>query len=152
MSCAGKPCAFEQAHQKWIAGDFVAFMGLMHDDIEWIVNIDGTKVPYAASAVGKEDLRWRLQHMMDTFAIASFVIESFEHSGDACHSVVQLRYVHKRTGEPLDIKVRFTGWAQDGLVVRCEERADAAYVEAYEKFVRFLEDGNRSLGSDPSHN
>jgi hypothetical protein len=64
--------------------------------------------------------------------------------------VVQLLYVHKRTGEPLDVKVRFTGWQRDGLVVRCEERADAAYVEAYDRFVQYLEDGDGRSATSPA--
>lgn len=140
-------CAFEQAHLKWIAGDFIAFMALFDEDIVWIVNIDGINVPYASSALGKEDLRWRLQHMMDVFSIDAFNVELIEHGPETCRSVVQLGYIHKRTGEPLDVKLRFTGWARDGRLVRMEERADASYVEAYAKFVQYLEDSGNGKAS-----
>jgi ketosteroid isomerase-like protein len=142
MPCRGHPgpCLFEQAHQAWIAGDFLAFMDLFHDDIVWLVNMDGINAPFASSAVGKEDLRWRLQHMMDVFSIDGFNIETMEHGFDSCRSEVRIHYVHRRTGEPLDVMVRFTGWQKDGLLVRFEERADAAYVAAYTRFVQYLMD------------
>jgi|LNFM01.1.fsa_nt_gb hypothetical protein len=142
MPC-GHPelCLFEKAHLLWRKGDFEGFMALYHDDILWVVNIDGIDVPYASSAVGKEDLRWRLQHMMDTFDIEGFDLESIQHGPEYCRSVVHLVYIHKTTREPLDVKIRFTGWEKDGVLVRFDERSDAAYVEAYNRFVHFLEAG-----------
>ena len=136
-------CAFEQAHVMWQAGDFAAFMALFDEDIDWRVNLDGITVTYASSAVGKEDLRWRLLHMMDTFDISRFEVEAIEHGPECCRSVVNLIYIHKGTREPLDVKVRFAGWEKDGLLLRFEERADTAYVEAYNRFVRYLEDSKR---------
>jgi ketosteroid isomerase-like protein len=132
-------CNFEIAHQKWIVGDLAGFLALFDDDILWRVNIDGINAPFASSALGKEDLRWRLQHMMDVFHINGFAVESLEHGPDCCRSVVRLDYVHKATNEPLNVKVRFTGWAENGRFVRFEERADAAYVDSYTRFVRYLE-------------
>ncbi len=140
MPC-GHPgtCLFEQAHVLWRSGDFAGFMALFHEDILWLVNIDGINVPYASSAVGKEDLRWRLQLMMDTFEITGFDMEAIEHGPESCRSLVHLLYVHKTTREPLDVKIRFTGWEKDGVLVRFDERSDAAYVEAYARFVHYLE-------------
>ena len=148
MPCMGsqETCTFEQAHLKWIAGDFEAFMSLMSDDIEWLVNIDGIQAPFASSAVGKDDLRWRLQHMLDVFSIASFRVEQFEHGPEVCRSAVRLVYIHRATGEPLDVMVRFTGIERDGLLVRMGEQADAAYVAVYARFVKFLEDSQREAG------
>jgi len=132
-------CAFEVAHQTWAAGDFAGFLAGLDDDIEWIVHMDGIAMPYVLSSIGKEDLRWRLQHLMTIFHIDRFDVETFVHGTDACRSVVSICYVHRGTGEPLDVKLRFTGWQAGGVLVRCEERSDAAYVSAYDRFVRFLE-------------
>ena len=132
-------CVFETAHQKWIAGDLEGFLAQFDDNIVWHVNIDGLSVPYAASAVGVEDLRWRLQHMMDTFSIDRFAVEWITHGAQSCRSSVHIVYVHRATGEPLDVKLRFIGWQHDGRLVRMEEQADAAYVEAYSRFVHHLE-------------
>jgi hypothetical protein len=35
----------------------------------------------------------------------------------------------------LDIKVRFHGWVENGLLKRIEEMHDARYIEVYERFV-----------------
>jgi hypothetical protein len=35
----------------------------------------------------------------------------------------------------LDIKVRFHGWVENGLLKRIEEIHDARFIEAYERFV-----------------
>ena len=141
MPCGAKSgnCAFEQGHKAWIAGDLAGFLSKFADDIVWIVNMDGVGVPYASSAVGKEDLRWRLQHLMDTFAINRFSVNLIEHGPDACRSVVSILYLHRNTGEPLDVKLRFAGWQRDGVIVRMEESSDAAYVAAYDRFVQYLE-------------
>ena len=140
MPC-GHPnaCTFEQSHQAWVSGDFEAFMAGFAEDILWTVNIDGIGVPYASSAVGKEDLRWRLTHMMETFEIAGFDIEAMEHGEETCRSLVQICYVHRTTREPLMVKLRFKGWQQADVIVRMEESTDAPYVEAYNRFVRYLE-------------
>jgi len=144
MPCGGPgACAFEQVQLSWIAGDLKGLIHLLHEDIVWMVNVDGITVPYASSAVGREDLRWRLQHMMDTFDTSGFDIEQMEHGADACRARVRCQYVHRATGEILDVIVRFTGWEQDGLMVRFEERADAAYVEAFTRFVTFLQANQR---------
>lgn len=139
-------CSFEKAHQAWAAGDFAGFLAGLDNDIEWIVNMDGISIPYVLSSVGKEDLRWRLEHLMNTFRIERFNVESFVHGPDVCRSVVSICYVHRGTGEPLDVKLRFTGWQRDGVLVRCEETSDAAYVAAYDRFVRFLEAARNGNG------
>lgn len=146
MSCRATTgrCAFEASHEAWAAGDFAGFLAGLHDNIEWIVNMDGIAMPYVLSSIGKEDLRWRLQHLMNIFRIERFDVEQVVHGADTCRSVVSISYVHRGTGEPLDVKLRFTGWQAGGVLVRCEERSDAAYVSAYDRFVRFLEADRQS--------
>jgi ketosteroid isomerase-like protein len=48
-------------------------------------------------------------------------------------------YKHKKTTERLDIRIRFRLWVRDGLITRLEEYHDAPYVEAFERFVSFLQ-------------
>ena len=143
MACGDTgACLFERAHQAWIAGDLEGLLALYDDAIEWIVYIDGITAPFASSAVGKDDLRWRLVHMLNIFSIDGFSVELMEHGPDVCRSMVHVFYVHRATGEPLDVKVHFSGWERGGRLVRFEERADAAYVEAYSRFIHFLEETN----------
>lgn len=128
--------AFRRAHVVWNDGDIEGLLSLMSDDIVYSVNVDG--IPYAASAIGKHDLRARLQILLDTFVIDAFVAESIVHEPEFSRSTVLGYYKHKKTGERLDIKVRFRVWMRDNVIFRMEENHDAAYIEAFERFVRYL--------------
>ncbi|MBX9925933.1 MAG: nuclear transport factor 2 family protein [Hyphomicrobiaceae bacterium] len=134
---------FVRAHLAWQASDLSAFLDLLHDDILYLVNVDGITVPYASSAVGKEDVRFRLQYLLDTFQVDEFSLEGLEQTTDYGRSRIKGSYLHKQTGERLDVKITFIGWIRDGLLYRIEERHDAAYVVAFERFVRYLD---RSAG------
>lgn len=109
------------------------------DQIIWTVNVDGIAMPFAASALGLEDLRWRLQHLRTVFEIDSFELVHLTHGADHCRSRVHLVYVHRKARETLDIVITFAGWQREGLLVRMEETADAGYVGAYDRFIRFLQ-------------
>jgi ketosteroid isomerase-like protein len=137
MSLSDERVVFHQAHLAWADGDLEAFLALLADDIVHVVNVDG--VPYAASAHGKVEVRARFQVLLDTFVVNAFVVESLVHGPEYSRTVVLGYYKHKRTGERLDIRVRFQGWVRDGLLVRIEEHHDAAYVEAFQRFVAHLE-------------
>ena len=128
-------CVFERAHLAWEAGDFERFLSYIHDDIVYTVNVDGLQVPYAMSAVGKADVQDRLQLLLDTFRVVKFKTERLVHGDDFSRSLVHGVYLHRKTGEVLDVKVRFMGWLKDGLLVRIDEIHDAKFVEAFERFV-----------------
>jgi len=146
MSLENERAAFHQAHLAWADGDFERFMSFIDDDIVYTVNVDGYQVPYASSAVGKDEVRWRLQLLLDTFFVAAFVVESLVHEPELSRTTVLGFYKHKQTGERLEVKVRFLGWVRNGLLTRIEEYHDAAYVESFERFVRHLQD---AAGNSP---
>lgn len=139
MSSGRESMVVEEAHLAWAAGDFTHFMSLIDEDIIYIVNVDGMQVPYAMSAVGREDVRYRLQMLLDTFVVETFEIEQLVHEAEVTRTRVHGVYRHKKTGEILDIKLRFRGWVRDGLLVRIEEMHDARYIEAFERFVFFMQ-------------
>jgi ketosteroid isomerase-like protein len=126
---------FVRAHEKWEAGDFEGFLNLLADDITYIVNVDGIQVPYAMSAVGKADVEDRLQLLLDNFFVTKFTAERIIHEEEFSRSLVHGVYRHKKTGEILDVKVRFRAWIKGGLITRMEEIHDARFIEAYERFV-----------------
>lgn len=138
--------AFYRAHIAWGAADFDGFMSLIDEDIIYLVNVDGLAVPYASSAVGKEDVRQRFQLLLDTFVVEAFIVESLVHEAEYSRSVVLGRYQHKKTGERLEIKIRFLGWVRDGLITRIEEYHDAAYIEAFARFVAHLQAAAEAMG------
>lgn len=139
MAIADERAAFHLAHLAWGAGDFDGFMALIADDIVYTVNVDGEQLPYAASTVGKEQVRQRMLLLLDTFVVNAFVMEHLVHEPTYSRSSVLGYYTHKKTGEYLEIKIRFRGWVKDGLITRLEEYHDAAYVEAFHRFVTHLQ-------------
>ena len=138
---------FLQAHHAWARGDFAAFMAFIDEDITYIVNVDGMQVPYAMSAVGKADVAFRLQLLLDTFEVKTFAVENLVHEAESSRSLVLGVYRHKNPDEILDIRVRFRGWVTDGLLTRLEETHDARYIEAFERFVFFMETAARDAGA-----
>jgi hypothetical protein len=47
--------------------------------------------------------------------------------------------VHRKTRERLDVRVRFRVRVQNGLITRVDEYLDAPYIEAFQRFVTYLE-------------
>ncbi len=92
------------------------------------------QVPYAMSAVGKTDVQDRLQLLLDTFVVTKFAPEKMVDEAEHSLSVVHGVYRHKKTGEILDIKLRFRAWIANGLITRLEEIHDARFIEAYGAF------------------
>lgn len=131
---------FLRGHELWGTGRFDDFMQMMHEDILYIVNVDGQQVPYAMSAVGRHDLRDRFELLLRTFNVTHFELLGIHPEPEHITSQVHGIYQHKATGEILDVKVRFRAWINsDRMFTRLEEIHDARYVEAFERFVFFIE-------------
>lgn len=139
MTLADERRIVETAHRLWGDGDLEGFLACFTDDIVYNVNVDDQQVPYAASAIGKDAVRQRLQLLRDTFEIQAFVIESMIHAPDYTRTRVLGFYKHRRTGERLDIFPHFHVYVRDGLLCRVDELHDAAYIEAFQRFVTYLE-------------
>ncbi len=127
--------AFHQAHLAWERGDIDGFMAHLHDEIVYLVNVDGIQVPYAMSALGKHDAYERLSFLIHTFVVEQFSLEKLVHETDHSWSVVHGIYRHRKTGEVLETKLRFKGWMSAGKITRLEETLDANYIQAFERFV-----------------
>lgn len=139
MTLADERRIVETAHRLWGDGDLEGFLSCFTDDIVHNVNVDGQQVPFAASATGKEAVRRRLQLLLDTLEVQAFVIESLIHTAECTKTRVLGFYKHKVTGERLDIFPHFHAYVRDGLVYRLDEIHDAPYVEAFQRFVTYLE-------------
>lgn len=143
MTLADERKIVETAHRRWGDGDLQGFLACCTDDIVHNVNVDGEQVPYAASATGKEAVRQRLQLLLDTLDVQAFVIESQIHTAECTKTRVLGFYKHKVTGERLDIFPHFHAYVRDGLIYRLDEIHDAPYVEAFQRFVNYLETAAR---------
>jgi ketosteroid isomerase-like protein len=139
MPSRAERAAFEQAHTLWASGDLEGFLDLFTEDVLYNVNVDGLAVPYAASALGKEDVRQRLQFLLHVFTVDRFEPEIIVDEGDRWRSLVVGHYTHRKTGEVLKVRIRFRVWFRDGLISRMDEHHDAAYVEAFQRFVFHLQ-------------
>lgn len=137
MSIAEDRAIVLKAHELWAEGKLDEFMSCLAEDIVYNVNVDG--VDYAASANGKAEVRQRFQLLLDTLWVQAFVVEEIVHEADFTRTRVLGFYKHKRTGEWLDIEPRFRCYVRNGLLARIDELHDAPYVEAFARFVRFIE-------------
>ena len=138
MPLADDRSAFLQALEAWKAQDLDQLLTFVAEDILYLVNVDGIQVPYAMSAVGKEDLRGRLQLVIDTFALQTYSIDKIVHEPDHSRALAHGVYRHRATGEILDIRLRFCAWFAEGLIVKVHELHDASYITAFEQFVFHL--------------
>jgi ketosteroid isomerase-like protein len=137
--------AVRLALERWAAGDIEGTLAQFSEDVLYLINVDGIAVPFASSTLGKEDLRQRLQLILDTFQKERLERESIVHEADHTRVVVLAQYKHKGTGERLCARMRLRYWVENGLIVRVEERRDARYVEAFQRFVRHIEKEARSV-------
>lgn len=139
MTLANERKIVEKAHLFWGESDLEGLLSCFTDDIVYNVNVDGKQVPYAASAIGRDAVRLRLQLLLDTFEVQAFVIESIIHTAECTKTRVLGFYKHKVTGERLDIFPHFHAFVRNGLIHRLDEIQDAPYVEAFQRFVAYLE-------------
>lgn len=144
MPLAKERSAVLRALDCWGAGDLEGTLAAFSEDVLYLINVDGIAVPYASSSLGKEDLRHRLELVLDTFDKEVFEIESLVHESEFTRAVVFAHYKHKNLGERLIARIRLRYWVKDGLIVRVDERRDAQYVEAFQRFILQIENDGRS--------
>ena len=138
MSLEEDGAVFRQAVRNWSDGNLDGVLALLGDDVVHTVNVDALKIPWASSAVGKADVSARLKLIIDTFGVDAFVIENLVYEEEELRAAVLGYHVHRKTGERLDVRLRFRVRVRDGLIVRLDEFLDAAYIDAFERFVRYL--------------
>ena len=131
---------FRLAVRHWNDGDLEGVLSLIADDIIHVVNVDALEIPWVSSAEGKLALTARLMLIAATFDINAFIIESLVHEKDDIRATVLVYHTHKKTRERLDIRVRFRVQVKNGLIVRMDEFLDAAYIDAFNRFVKYLEE------------
>jgi ketosteroid isomerase-like protein len=146
MSLEEDGAVFRQAVRNWSDGNLDGVLALLGDDVVHTVNVDALKIPWASSAVGKADVSARLKLIIDTFVVDAFVIENLVYEEEELRAAVLGYHVHRKTGERLDVRLRFRVRVRDGLIVRLDEFLDAAYIDAFERFVRYLEQAAQEAG------
>ncbi len=140
---------FRLAVRHWSDGNFEGVLSLIADDIVHIVNVDALGIPWVSSAEGKTAVTARLMLIAETFVVDAFIVESIVYEQDEIRATVLGYHTHRKTRERLDVKVRFRVRVRDGLIVRLDEFLDAAYIDAFERFVRYLEQTAQEAGGQP---
>jgi len=146
MSQEEEIAVFRRAVRCWGEGDFEGTIATLDEATVHIVNLDPLVVPWLSSAEGKRDVSANLKLIIDTFIINAFIIEALSYENGEIRATVLAYHVHRKTGERLDVKVRFRVRVRNGLIVRVDEFLDAAYIEAFERFVRHLEQTAQEAG------
>ena len=140
---------FRRAVRHWTDGDFDAVVALLDDDICHTVNVDALGIPWMMTTKGKTEMAGRLALIRETFVINAFVLEALIHETRSLRATVYALHTHKKTGERLDVRLRFRVFIKSGRIARLEETVDGAYFEAFERFVRYLEERAGEIGSAP---
>lgn len=146
MSQEDEIAVFRRAVRCWSDEDFAGAVALLDDDIIHTVNVDALEIPWASSAEGKPNVTGRLKLIADTFVVNAFIIENLTYERGEIRATVLGYHVHRKTHERLDVKVRFRVRVRDGLIVRIDETLDAAYIEAFQRFVTYLEQTAQEAG------
>jgi len=149
MSQDEDAAVFRQAVRYWSDGNFEGVLSLIADDIVHNVNIDALGIPYVQSAEGKPAVAARLNLIAETFIVDAFVVDAFFLEEDEVRATVLGYHTHRKTRERLDIKLRFRIRVRDGQIVRLDEFLDAAYLDAFERFVKYLEQTALEAGEKP---
>lgn len=146
MSQEEEIAVFRRAVRCWSEEDFEGAVALLGDDIVHTVNVDALQIPWVSSAEGKVNVSARLKLIADTFVINAFIIEALAYEAGEIRATVLGYHVHRKTRERLDVRVRFRVRVRDGLIVRIDEFLDAAYIEAFQRFVTYLEQSAQEAG------
>lgn len=146
MSQEEEIAVFRRAVRCWSDEDFEGTVALLADDIVHTVNVDALQIPWVSSAEGKANVSARLKLIADTFVINAFVLETITYEEGEIRATVLGYHVHRKTRERLDVRVRFRVRVRDGLIVRIDEFLDAAYIEAFQRFVSYLEQTAQDAG------
>ncbi len=147
MSLDEDGAVFRAAVRNWSEGNLEGVLALLADDVVHNVNVDALEIPWVSSASGKAEVTERLKLIIATFVVDAFVIENLVYEGEEVRATVLGYHVHRKTRERLDVRLRFRVRVRDGLIVRLDEFLDAAYIDAFERFVRYLEQTAQEAGA-----
>jgi ketosteroid isomerase-like protein len=144
MSQKDEIAVFRRAIRCWGDRDFAGTIATLDDAIVHEVNLDA--IPWLTGAEGKDNVAANLKLITDTFVINAFIIEALFYENEEIRANVLGYHVHRKTRERLDVRVRFRVRVQNGLIVRVDEYLDAPYIQAFQRFVTYLEQPAHDAG------
>ena len=126
---------FEETMTAWANQDLDRALRFVSEDIIHTLNVDGELVPFAASVKGKAAMREKLEVMLKAFEIGACVTDHVSVQGNIIRANMKAIYIHLASGERLITKFRYVIEQRDGLMMRINEFHDAAYLEAFMRFI-----------------
>jgi len=136
---------FEQTMTAWVNQDLDRALSFVSDNIVHSLNVDGEVVPFAASVRGKTAMREKLELMLKMFEIGAYVTDHLSLQGTIARANMKVIYIHLASGERLITKFRYVIEQRDGLIIRIKEFHDAAYLEAFMRYIAASEKGRGRL-------
>lgn len=146
MSRDEEIAVFRLAVRNWSEQNFEGTVALLADDVVHTVNVDALEIPWVSSAAGKAEVVARLQLIAATFAVDAFVIDSLSYVDGEIRATILVYHMHRKTRERLDTKIRFRVRVKDGRLLRIDEFLDAAYIDAFQRFVTYIEQSAEEAG------
>ena len=132
---------FERAATAWSNYQLEQTLSFMSEDVEHTLNVDGGRVPFAASVKGKPAMRAKLQLVRDIFEIGAYVTDHIAVRGERLRANMKIIYIHRASGERLITRFRFDIRQRNGLMEQIDEFHDAAYLEAFMRYATAPEKG-----------
>ena len=128
---ASASLVLEAAYASWATGDLDATMASFADDVVFIIHLPPEVAPFVGEARGKDQLRPRLQTIIDDFDFIEYVPLQIVAAGEILHSRVAFLYRHKTTGLEYDGTMRHVWRVEGDKIVRFEEFHDAERVRTF---------------------
>lgn len=132
----------EATYAAWAAKDLDGTLAAFADDVVFVIHLPPEVAPFVGEARGREELRPRLQSLIDDFDFLEYVPMRITAEGEHLHSRISFRFRHKATGLEYDGTMRHVWRVEGDKIVRFEEFHDAARVRTFFAMVaQALRDG-----------
>lgn len=128
---ASVPVLLEAAYAAWSAQDLDATLSAFADDVVFAIHLPPEVAPFVGEVTGKEQVRLRLQTIIDDFDFIEYVPLHITAEGESLHSRIRFRYRHKASGLEYDGTMRHVWRVEGDKIVRFEEFHDAERVRTF---------------------
>jgi hypothetical protein len=125
----------EAVYASWAARDLAATLSCFAADVVFIIHLPPEVAPYVGEVHGREELRPRLQAILDDFDFIAYRTLQITAEGQSFHSRVGFHYRHKTTGLEYEGTMRHVWRVEGDKIVRFEEFHDTERVRTFFKLL-----------------
>lgn len=116
---------------RWADRDLDGTVAYFADDVRFSLHIEEGHLDLAGTATGREEVRRRLQHLLDTFDFLAYVVTALKANGPTVRTSILYYYRHKKSGLDIDNRYRHVWHVENGTILSCDEYHDAAALKAF---------------------